>query len=85
MCQVAEKACTRLSEGWEVWRFGGLKEGGAWACDCYHTWGAWFCTKLWTLSSALRTIVSSPTLSSAFLLEFVRIKLALSLPKKDLK
>ena len=72
--------------GMAVWQFGGLKRGGGtWACDCYCTWGMQFCAKLRTLSFALRMIMSSPALSSAFLLEFVGIKSALSLPKKDLK
>ena len=44
-----------------------------------------FSTKLRILSLVLQTIVSNPTLSSTFLLEFVRIKSALSLLKKDLK
>ena len=53
--------------------------------NCYCAWTAQFCANLQTLSSAMRTSTSKPALSSAFLLEFVGIKLPLSLLKNDLK
>ena len=71
----AKWAYTRSTDGSKVWRFGGLTEynvsgGGTSGSYCYCAGAAQLC-RLQTLSFVLRIIVSKPTLSSAFLLEFV--------------